>query len=195
MIYYFTPWSYCNNYGKTLNHYMELLPNDNDWAVIRDGDTMFLTEDWGNHIKEIIDKVPDAGIITCYSNRVGKNHGQRWQGKISPDPNITNHRKIAIRNRKDNGSKVTRLNNWITGVLMAVKKSTWKQVPFPEDHQVLNVDKFFSQSMLEAGYPIYRADGLYLFHYYRLLERANSKDHLPARSLLMKTWRKTGKNG
>jgi hypothetical protein len=66
---------------------------------------------------------------------------------------------------------------------MAVQKKIWKKVPFPEDHQVLNVDKFFSQSMLKAGYPIYRADGLYLFHYYRLLEGANSKDHLPERKM------------
>ena len=178
MIYYFTTWRYCDNYGKTLNHYMELLPNDEDWAVIRDGDTMFLTEDWGNHIRDVIEKVPDAGIITCYSNRVGKNHGQRWQGKISANPNIIQHRKTALKNRKEKGDRITPLNNWITGVLMAVKKSTWKQVPFPENHKVLNVDKFFSRNMLRAGYPIYRMDGMYLFHYYRLLEGPNYKGHV-----------------
>jgi len=178
MIYFFTPWSYCNNYGKTLNHYMELLPSDNDWAVIRDGDTMFLTEDWGNHIYEIIEKVPDAGIITCYSNRVGKNHGQRWKGVISPNPDIAHHRKVALQNRKKNGNSITPLNNWITGVLMVVKKKTWKKVPFPENHRILNVDKFFSRNMLRAGYQIYRMDGMYLFHYYRLLEGAKNTAHL-----------------
>lgn len=183
MIYYATPWSYCNNYGKTLNHYMSLLPTDEDWWVFRDGDTMFLTEDWGNHIRDIINQVPDAGIITCYSNRIGKNHGQRFRGTIDPDPNIINHRKVALKNRKINGRNVTQLNNWITGVMMAVRKATWKQVPFPEDHLVLNVDKYFSRSILEAGFPIYRMDGMYLFHYYRLLEGPNWKDHLPERQI------------
>ena len=178
MIYYFTPWSYCDNYGKTLNHYMELLPNNDDWAVIRDGDTMFLTEDWGKHFEEAINQVPHAGIITCFSNRVGKNHGQRWKGIMSADPDIGQHRKLALRIRKRFRGRITRLDRWIVGFCMAVKKSTWKRVPFPEDHRVLNVDKFFSKTLLSAGYTIYRMDDMLVFHYYRLNEGTKYTGHL-----------------
>ena len=176
-IYYFVPYSLSRNIGQAYNQYMELLPNDEDYGVLMDGDTMFLTFDWGHHIAEVIKKLPDAGIITCYTNRIAKNRIQLY-GEDSTD--IIIHRALAKKLDKDFRGSYRKINQKISGFFMAIKKKTWKEVgKFPEmPNKILDVDGLFSSKILRAGKSIYLMRGMYKLHYYRMAEGRKYKDHL-----------------
>jgi GT2 family glycosyltransferase len=177
MIYFFVPYSFEGNLGKAYNDYMRLLPNDDDWGVVMDGDTMFLTPDWGTHIKELIEEHPDAGCITCITNRIA-NKNQRI---AMPSTNILEHRKRAMALLRERRNYVIKTKRHISGLLMAVKKSTWKEIPFPELGTILNVDNVWSKKLIRAGKEILIAKGLYILHYYRWSEGRASTSHIDTR--------------
>ena len=67
-IYYLTAWASDKKYGKALNSHIKHLPDDS-WIVVMDGDTCFLTEDYGTIIEEAIEDNPAATLMTCRTNR------------------------------------------------------------------------------------------------------------------------------
>ena len=176
-IFYFVHYSLEKNIGKAYNQYMSLLPKDDDWGILMDGDTMFLTFDWGHAINEVIKKLPDAGIITCYTNRIAKNKVQLY-GNDSHD--IILHRAIAKKLDKDFRGGYRKINQMISGFFMAIKKKTWIEVgKFPEiPNKILDIDGLFSNKILKAKKSIYLMRGMYKLHYYRMAEGAKYKDHL-----------------
>ncbi len=164
---------------------MALLPNDNDWGVLMDGDTMFLTFDWGHAIDEVIKKIPDAGIITCYTNRIAKNKVQLY-GEDSTD--IIIHRAIAKKLDKDFRGSYRKINQRISGFFMAIQKKIWLEVgKFPEmPNKILDIDGLFSSKILRAGKGIYLMRGVYKLHYYRMAEGRKYKDHLRSAEKIVK---------
>jgi len=174
-IYYFTPFALDKNLGAAYNDYMELLPNDNDWACFIDGDTMFLTPDWGELIQDAIDEHPEAGMFTCYTNRVN-NQQQLYRGKFNNNSDIIAHRNIAKVCHEIGKNRVKALTRIISGVMMIIQKKTWKEFPFTDG--LLGVDNDISQRLLNAGKPIYLIQSIYLLHYYRMAEGRTYKNHL-----------------
>ena len=175
-IVYLSPYSLDGNYGAEINKMMHFLNHD-DWAVLTDSDAMFLTPYHGSLIAKIIANNPDAGIITCKSNRVGKDHGQRYNGVISDNPDMRHWRNVAIDLAHKHCDSVTTLDKWVTGVCMIFSKKTWSECPF-EEYGILNVDKMFCRKVMESGRSILLAEGLFILHYYRLLEGRNNITHL-----------------
>ena len=110
-IYYGIPYALDKNLGAEYNQYMELLPNNDDWMIFRDGDTMFLTFDWGHAIAEIINKLPDAGIITCQTNRI-RQKSQRFK---EDSPDIIVHRFIAKDLDKKFRGQYRKINTLVSG--------------------------------------------------------------------------------
>ena len=171
---------------------MSLLPNDDDYAAFVDGDTMFLTANYGKQISDIIEKYKDhnVGLFTCYTNRTG-NAEQCYKGVISEDGEIRNHRAIALELQKTQYDQVKELTNIISGHLMVVQKKIWRDVGFFADElsdkmktrytkNLLAVDNRFSKRILKNNYKIYLMEGVYLMHYYRLCEGKEFRDHLGA---------------
>lgn len=178
MIYYFKPFSSEKNLGKAYNHYMSLLPNDSDWGCLLDGDTMFLTPNYGNQLEIIINKYPNTGIFTCVTNRVG-NLEQCYQNKISENSDILYHKQIADKLQKENFDKVKVLNKIISGHLMLIQKKTWNNIQFDEiPNKLLSIDNHFSYNILKSNKEILLMEGVYLFHYYRFLQGVKDKSHL-----------------
>jgi len=136
-IYYFTPYSLDKNLGAAYNQYMELLPSDDDWACFLDGDTMFLTFDWGHLIQNAVESHPEAGMFTCYTNRVN-NPNQCYRKYFSENRNIVAHRNIAKVCRETCKNRVKELTRSISGMMMIIQKKTWKQFPFIEG--IIGVD-------------------------------------------------------
>jgi hypothetical protein len=62
MIYFFTPYSFNFKLLDAITGCMNLLQPD-DWAVIMDGDTMFLQPDFGHQIQRHIETV--SGNYKC----------------------------------------------------------------------------------------------------------------------------------
>ena len=63
MIYFFTPYSFNFKLLDAIAGCMELLKPD-DWAVIMDGDTMFLQPDFGHQIQRHSENHPESGLFT-----------------------------------------------------------------------------------------------------------------------------------
>jgi GT2 family glycosyltransferase len=175
-IWCFVPYTNEKNLGKAYNEYCELVPNDDDWIVIKDGDVMFLTPDFFELITEHISEHPDTGIFTCLTNRIGT-LSQLYEGKISEIRDIGYHREIAMSIRNN---KTTTLTNYpVSSLVMCFKKNTWKDVgKFREDKKFLGVDYDFSHKILNNGLDIRIMNNIYVFHYYRLLEGAGYIEHL-----------------
>lgn len=175
MIFYFKPWSDDGNLGAAYNRYMELLPDDEDWACLLDGDTMFLISDWGTVIANAIEKNPGAGMFTCYTNRVN-NPQQLYNGYFNENGDLHVHRRIATICRETMGTRTKKLSRVISGMMMIIQKRTWREFPFSEG--LLGVDNDISRRLLQAGRDVLLIEGLYIAHYYRLNEGRKSTAHL-----------------
>lgn len=177
-IYSFTPFASDKNYGKILNEHCELVPNDNDWILVRDSDTSFLIPEFSQQIQAIVDKYHDKfDLIGCYTNRLGLNY-QLIDGKLSEDVNIKTHIKIAQELHKRHGSTVTPLNKNIGGLFLLFPKRAWKEHKFEEGLKITKVDYdgktvtgyfdyWFSNYFARKG-RVGIANGVYLLHIYRL---------------------------
>jgi GT2 family glycosyltransferase len=174
-IYYFTPYSFEKNIGDAYNQYMELLPNDEDWACFIDGDAMFLIPDFGHVIADVVERYPDTGMFTAYTNRVA-NRQQLYRGKFSDNADIRYHRNIARVCKEVNHHNVTDLQLPISGVIMVIQKKTWKEFPFSEG--MLGVDNDISRRMLQSGRKVQLMQGIYMLHYYRFNEGREHTKHL-----------------
>lgn len=172
-----SPYRPDKNLGKAYNDFMRLLPEDY-WGCLTDIDVNFLTPDAGTILHEYTNRFPDAGILTCFTNRISPlSNMQLLGGTISDNPDNTIHIKLAEAQR-DFLYEVTPIEKDISGFLMMVNKKTWNKHPFPELNKPLGVDTYYGRSIRAAGLQILRMDGLYVWHTYRLLNGINHKEHL-----------------
>ncbi len=177
MILISTPFDPGKNIGQAYNRVMEMLPSDHDWAVLRDIDTLFLDNKDPLIIQSAIEMKPDTGMFTCYASRTGRGE-QKYLGSISPDPNIINHRKIALQQRQG-PIRFKEIRRPIAGYCMILQKKTWKDLGGFKEKGLLSIDLDFTGRLLESGRKILLIENLYLFHYYRLMEGGvNYKEHL-----------------
>lgn len=174
-IYYFTPFASDKNLGAAYNRYMELIPNDEDWVCFTDADTMFLCPDFGQQILNVVRKYPEAGMFTCYTNRVG-NTAQLYGGVMSSVTDIRYHRKLAQQVWLKNKTNVIRLSKPISGHMMIIRKGIWKETKFVNG--LLGVDNKISEALLKKKLPVYLMKGVYLLHYYRMVEGEKFTKHL-----------------
>lgn len=174
-IYYFTPFALDKNLGRAYNESMALLPKDDDWGVLMDGDTMFLHPNYGQIIANAIKVFPKTAMFTCLTNRVG-NRWQLYTGKMDEDPNILNHKQNAIDCLRKFRLQCPEVSDIVSGMLMIMQKKTWKQFNFKDG--LLGVDNDLTTRLLKANGKVRIIKGLYIFHYYRLAEGAKYKAHL-----------------
>jgi GT2 family glycosyltransferase len=174
-IYYSTPYNLNKNLGSEYNHYMSLIKRDRDWMCFVDGDTMFLTPDFGKQIHDIVTKYPETGMFTCMTNRVGISL-QRHNKLMSENANLSHHKEIALQLQKKFYDTVEVVNRRVSGLMMLIQKNTWRQVKFRDG--LLGVDFAFCDDLIASGYDIKIMKGVYLMHYYRLLEGRHYKGHL-----------------
>jgi hypothetical protein len=177
MIYYFSPYSIEKNIGKSYNEYCRLVPNETHWICLIDADTMFLTYNYGHQIQELIDKYPDAGLFTCLTNRVN-NLEQCYNHVISEETNILEHKKIAEFQQQNYYLSVKQLTRVISGHFMLFQKKTWLEAGGFCEQGMLRVDNKFSKQIMRVQKKILLAEGIYVLHYYRLLEGRKFIKHL-----------------
>ena len=75
-------------------------------------------------------------------------------------------------------TKVKYIEREISGMLMLFRKSTWKEVGKFNETGLLGIDNEFSLSVVGNGGKIGIMCGVYILHYYRLMEGYMYKDHL-----------------
>lgn len=171
------PYRTDKNLGKAYNETMQRIP-EGDWACLIDYDVNLLTPDAGAILHEYARLFPDAGILTCFTNRISTlSSKQLLNGEISENTNYLYHYQLAVlqKQRLYTGSVIMKD---ISGFLMMVSKKTWVEFPFPEDGKCLGVDTDYNRRIRAAGKEIIRMNGLYVFHAYRMVNGISDKSHL-----------------
>jgi hypothetical protein len=175
MIHVCTPFARDKNLANAYNAAFERCP-DGDWLCVRDQDTMFLTSDAINIMYEYVERFPDTGLFTSFTNRIHPlAQDQLFLGVPSEDFDIKswNYRaKIQALSE----TKVTEIKRPISGFLMLISKKVWNSIKF-RGVGCLGVDNNFSADVLMSGKKIYRMDRLIVFHIYRL-DNIKNKSHL-----------------
>lgn len=172
-----TPFSIEKDLGKAYNQAMSLIP-ENDWACLRDQDTMFLTPDAGNIIFNYAYQNTGT-VLTCYTNRI---HSLAKE-QIHPSSNFYREGELlklieVAQKQRALGLTVSQLTGSISGFLMLIPKSIWAAHPFKEGIGLLGVDTEWFKRIREAGVKVLRMNGLYIYHLYRLGKDIKDTSHL-----------------
>lgn len=170
-----TPYDLNKNLGDAYNRAMSMLP-DGDWGCLIDYDVQFLTPDAIAIMHEYAKQNPSAGMLTCYTNRIGCT-AQLLGGKFNESSDMLEHIKLAEQQKKDL-YKCTPLPGLTSGFLMLISKGTWNNIKFSDSGKCLGVDNDFAQRLHKAGKSILRMNGLYVFHQYRLHKNRFDTKHL-----------------
>lgn len=170
-----TPFARDKNLANAYNSEFEHCP-DGDWLCFIDHDVAFLTPNAIEIMHEYVDKFPDTGLFTCFTNRIHPlSQAQLFLGAPSNDFDVKNWAYRA-RIQSMSETKVTEIRACISGFLMLISKETWKEIKF-RGVGCLGVDSNFSHDILQAGKKIYRMDRIVVWHSYRL-ENIMDKTHL-----------------
>lgn len=171
MIYYSIPYNVDKNLGKYYNDFMEILPNDDDYACFVDGDTIFTTSDYGSIIHNIVLENPEVGCFTSFTNRVNS----IWQ--IAPGVDIESndmkyHRDFGRCMQDIYGTKcidVTDKPNTelLSGLLIMLNKKTWKEIGKFAERKMLGIDNDIHLKLKQHNKKLYLMVGIYLYHWYR----------------------------
>lgn len=182
MLYFFTPFSFEKKLFEAYDRYISLLPNNNDWACITDGDTAFLLADFGFHIQEYINKYPETELFTCYASRCFYTYQVPNQVNQQND-SIRYHYQQAVTHHTHQYLEIKDLHSPIAGHLFVIKKSTWlairenvKRICLHET--IEGVDTAISNAIIARKQPIRLMKGIYLLHYFRLVGGVDNKKHL-----------------
>jgi len=186
MLYNFTP--YCpkgegKNLGLYYNKYMELLPNDEDWGILMDHDIMFTTYDWYNQINDIINKydgvLEDLGMLTVVTNRIGQPNQLINDINLRRSNDIQIHRNYGqqLYNEKYDKIKIFENKGGLSGLVMIMKKSVWKESGGFMENGILGVDNNMHSKLINKKKDVYIMEGVYVYHWYRN-NNFNDKKHL-----------------
>lgn len=147
------------NIGKAYNSTIEQCPEG--YIVLRDGDSMFLTPDWGMQIKDIINANPEYDILGCMTNRLSV--PQQLVPGMFNEADIGKHIEAATELQQYR-TEVFK-SNMAAGLCLIFHKSIWQKCKFKENTVIF--DRLFCMQAKRLGYNIGIARGLYLFHLYR----------------------------
>lgn len=171
MIYYSIPYSTDKNLGGCYNRFMEVLPNDEDFACFVDGDTIFTTPFYGKTIEEATRNYPDVGCFTCYTNRVYCSR-QIAPGVDTNSNDINYHRNFGKKMETVYGASciditATDKQDYISGVLILIQKKLWKKVGKFAENGMLGIDNDIHKKIANSNEKLYLMRGIYLYHWYR----------------------------
>ena len=183
MIYYHTPYDSTGCIGKYYNKAVSVCEHDDDWVVFTDRDVWFPHPHYGKII-EAYSKTTEYGLLTCITNRVGPDY-QTHGGKYWKIENNAEHVKIAHKLYEENKISITDVTNnvpYISGMLMMIKKSTWKKCGGFKESGAMGPNNLFIDNDLhiavkKCGDKVGVMNGVYVWHYYRN-GITNDKDHL-----------------
>ena len=179
MIWFFTPYSFDASLFEAYDSYMQLVQNDEDWVCMTDGDAFFFQSNFGHLIQDYIDAEPDTGMFTAYANRIG-NPNQILANRLKEIDSIKYHYKISDAQNRQAHGQTSIIPTIVSGFIMVIKKSTWNQLRDQikqscEELKQLKVDNEISRALMSAGMKIRRMNGIYMLHYYRMVEGKSNR--------------------
>lgn len=179
-VWHMQPYSCSRNLGVAYNEYLSLIP-DGDAACLTDGDSMFLTPDWGHIIQTYAEQNPNA-VLTCWVSRLHElAKGQLYQPQLNTiDDCLKEAEKLKARIKY-----TTLITGSVSGTLLVIPKHIWQQHKFsetntfrPGEPNLLGVDNYWTNLVRRNGVQVLRMDGVLIYHQYRLLSAGQDKSHL-----------------
>lgn len=174
MIFDFTPYSVEQRLFGAYADCMALL-NDDDYAVFRDGDTIYTTPNFG----ELIFYHTQTSPVKCFTgltNRIGCDF---QKDQTAPEGNnYLLHRQHGIQRQKNyfqNRIDVTERGT-MSGFWMCIRKDLWDRITPPTTIRILDVDTHIHRQIRALGEKIYLLPGLYLYHYYSNYDGIGERD-------------------
>jgi GT2 family glycosyltransferase len=176
MIYYCVPYNTDKNLAQAYNSFMEIIPNDDDYACFVDGDTIFTTSEYGYTIQSAVQAHPEVGCFTCYTNRVN-NKLQVIQDIDFDSNDVIYHRNIGKTLQTIFGESCIDFTSpyfdkgrpkYMSGCLIVLQKRLWKKIDkFKDLSSMLGVDNKLHEDIIRIGEKIYLMQGVYIYHWYR----------------------------
>jgi GT2 family glycosyltransferase len=168
----YTPNEYGTNLGYAYNKFMELLPNDDDWACFLDHDAMFTTSNWYHQLETIIKNNPDVGAFGARTNRVANTF--QLVGNINLMSNdIEYHRNVGkyIQSKYYDDLLCLEKNSTeqfgYSGVFILISKKTWKEIGGFKTKGFTEVDNDLRKRLHENKIKFCILNGVYVYHWYR----------------------------
>ncbi len=153
--------------------------SDDDWGCFIDHDAMFTTSDWYPQMEAIIKANPEYSCFTVVTNRAYAS----WQipeGVNAINHDIKYHRDIGKALQEANGNRVNDVTGCadlpappqtspLSGVVILLKKSAWKQVPFRlmEPGRLTGIDNLLHIDLRDKGFKVGLMTGIYVYHWHR----------------------------
>jgi GT2 family glycosyltransferase len=159
------------NIGKAYNMFMEMLPDDDDWACFLDHDAMFTTSDWYHQLNDIIKENPTLGAFGARTNRLNSTY--QLVGNIDVySHDIKYHREIGKHLQREHYNSLFRIDDntaqiGFSGVLILLKKSTWKKINGFKPEGFNHVDNDLRYRLEEHNIPFHIMNGVYVYHWYK----------------------------
>lgn len=154
-----TPFATDRNLGAAYNGAMDRLEED-EWACLLDHDMMFTTKHWYFQLEEAIRCVPDAGVVTAITNRIGA----PWQRTGPYDGHEMGvHYRLGEERLKVRTLLDISCTKGFGGVLMLLSKRAWRASGGFADG-LLCVDHSLHFALRRVGLRAYLHEGLYVYH-------------------------------
>lgn len=172
---YVIPYDTSKNIGKSYNEAFNGL-NDNDFVCFMDGDTIFLDSHFGSKIEQILIENPQINAATCLTNRVAC-EWQVWDRVNWFNENMLDHNRITEDVWKRFGTQVKDVTNnqLMSGVMILLKKETWKKIGGFKEEGMLGVDNDIHQKLIDNNEKLWLLNGIYVYHKYRFGDISNKK--------------------
>lgn len=174
-IWEFIPFSLEKNFSRAINEYCALVPNENDWIIIRDGDTLHTQSNWLNIVHEVIkNHGNEYALFGAKTNRIGSSF-QRVKGMFD-EYDIRKHYEKGQELAQLHGTDIEENNHGIAGFFMCFQKKTWDKIKFDESESKCKYfDTYFYQAVRRARLKTADIKGLYILHLYRIWEEKESE--------------------
>lgn len=172
---YVIPYDTSKNIGKSYNEAFNGL-NDNDFVCFMDGDTIFLDSHFGSKIEQILNENPQINAATCLTNRVAC-EWQVWDRVNWFNENMLDHNRITEDVWKRFGTQVKDVTNnqLMSGVMILLRKETWKKIGGFKEDGMLGVDNDIHQKLIDNNEKLWLLNGIYVYHKYRFGDISNKK--------------------
>ena len=162
-----TPWLPERHLSEAVEMNVRPVPNGH-WVLILDWDCYIgLDKRWYDKCASAIAQVPNAGVISCMTNRIGSPL-QKMAG-APPGRNISDHEEFA-QSLPDEAilRDVTDIRTAkLSGMFFLIKRDTFDEIPELPRSKFIGLDNWLGDRIREIGRRLYVITSLYVFHGYR----------------------------
>lgn len=159
------PWAPERRLGEAYNYFMGRVE---DWGLVLDWDVALVNVHWYDLCLAAIAANPDAGLITCLTNRIGCPLQKAPDAPASD--NIEEHRSYAYLRQRDHDARVLDYTDqqrwWLSGFFYLIRRRVWDEIAPAPPEKFLGLDNWIHARIRERGHPILVMQGLYVYHRY-----------------------------